>query len=538
MPDPGSDFDALAEEFYTVWFRFRPDLALAAGAPGYRCLLPAQDDDEVAALAGWLESLLLGLDEIELPALDPDRRLDYALMAGSARVEHRELQAFDWRRRDPLRFLPLGEIHRLTLEPSEGLRDWLAQLLARIPEHLRHAQGQLRAAAGSLAPVLVRTGAREAENGRCYLRELIRGPWLRGCCRGLNELESLAELACDALADFRGLLLSELLPGATGPLGCGEGHLTLRLTELHFLDWAPSAMERALTRALDRVDEEVRRSPADDLTRSDPDARESGQAPMPGDGPDCQVLCESLRREIQASELVTLPPEPLRLGVRPPCPGLDRLGHYYLAQGPVGGTLYLPPRGSDEAALDPESLRELCLAAGWGGDHLFAFGNRHRAWLMPRRLANGSSLTTGWHLYLDRRLSAAPGSAPQRRLHALKRQRHQLLLARLDLDLHRGTIDAPQALARLAEEGLEGPVAEARLVQMARNPGDSLAGALGWLLLEAARECQEADQANVFSPRSFHDRLVSQGAVPLPLVLRSAFGEPLWQAAQARVLAD
>lgn len=537
MPDAASELDALAEEFYPIWFRYRPDLALAAGVSGYACRLPAQDDDDLGAIAAWLESLLLGLDEIDQRALDPDRRLDYALMAGAARLEHRELRHFDWRRRDPLRFLPLAEIHRLTLGHSEGLRDWLAQLLVRIPEHLRHAQGQLRAAAGSLAPTLVRVAAREAEEGRRYLRELIRGPWLRGCCHGLNDLESLAELACDALADFRGLLLSELLPGATGPLGCGEEHLTLRLTELHFLDCEPLAMERALTRVLERVEAEVRRSSADHLARSDPDARgPDQQVPLLGDGSDCQALCESLRREIQASGLVTLPQEPLRLGVRPPCPGLARLGLHYLAQGSAGGTLFLPPRGSPEAALDPESLRELCLAAGWGGGHLLAFANRYRAGLMPRRLANGSSLTTGWHLYLDRLLSGAPGSPPQRRLPALMRQRHRLLLARLDLDLHRGTINAPQALARLADEGLDGPVAEARLAQMARNPGDALAGALGWLLLEAARECQEADQADAFSPCSFHDRLVSQGAVPLPLVLRSVFGEDLWVRAWGRVL--
>jgi uncharacterized protein (DUF885 family) len=191
---------------------------------------------------------------------------------------------------------------------------------------------------------------------------------------------------------------------------------------------------------------------------------------------------------------------------------------------------------SGGAALDRESLRDLCLAAGWGGDHLFAFADRRRTGLMPRRLANGQSLTRGWHLYLDRLLSDVPGSGPKPRVHALERQRRQLLLARLDLDLHRGTIDADQALARLADEGLDGPLAEARLAQIVRTPGDALAGALGWLLLEAARECQEAEGGGGFSPRHFHDQLVSQGGVPLPLVLRSVFGEPLRQAAQARVL--
>ncbi|MGE5154036.1 MAG: hypothetical protein ACM3ST_08475, partial [Bdellovibrio bacteriovorus] len=457
MPDPGSDFDALAEEFYAVWFRFRPDLALAAGAPGHRCLLPAQDDDELAALAGWLESLLLALDEIDLSGLDPDRRLDYALMAGAARVEHRELQAFDWRRRDPLRFLPLGEIHRLTLGSPEGLRDWLAQLLARIPEHLRHAQGQLRAAAPALAPVLVRAAVREAEEGRCYLRELIRGPWLGGRARDLPELEDLAELACDALADLRGLLVSELLPAAAGPLGCGEAHLLLRLMELHFLDTDAGSAAAALTRALDRVEDEIRRCP------TPVGARGSASVAEPAEGPDYQTLCDELRREIQASGLVTLPEMDLRLGIRPQCPGPGRSGVQYLAQGPGAGTLYLPPRGLGEPPWDADHLRDLCLSAGWGGDHLFAFGARRRSGSMPRRLANGRSLTLGWHLYLDRRLWGESGSGQGHALAALKRQRELLLLGQLDLDLHRGLIAADQALTRLADLGLDGAAAEARL---------------------------------------------------------------------------
>jgi hypothetical protein len=530
MPDPASEFDALAEEFYAVWFRYRPDRALTAGVPHHGCLLPAQADDDLAALAGWLESLLLGLDEIDQGVLDPDRRLDYALMVGAARVEHRELRAFDWRRRDPLRYLPLAEIHRLTLDPSEGRRDWLGRLLVRIPEHLRHAQGQLRPATESLAPILVRVAAREADDGRCYLRELIRGPWLRGRCQGLGELESLAELACDALADFRELLRSELLPRATGPLGCGEEHLLMRLAELHFLDADAKAVEAALARALAQVEDGIRRCPA-------PSRSVAAPGSVAVDGPGYQALCDRWWQEIQESGLVALPQAPLRLGIRPQCPGSGRFGVHYLAWGEGAGTLYLPPGGVGDAAVDRESLRDLCLSAGWGGEHLFAWTDRRRAGLMARRLANGRSLTLGWHLYLDRLLALRPGSHPDRRLAALQRQRERLLLAQLDLDLHRGLIESDQALDRLAGLGQEGPVAEARIARIARNPGDALAGALGLLLLEAARECREAEGGSGFSPRRFHDLLVSQGAVPLPLVLQSVFGEPLWRAARDQVFA-
>ncbi|MFY9973021.1 MAG: hypothetical protein WAK53_02095, partial [Chromatiaceae bacterium] len=445
MPDPASDFDALAEEFYAVWFRYRPDLALKVGVPGHGCPLPAQDDDEVDVLASWLESLLLGLDEVDCRALDPDRRLDYALMAGSARLEHRELWALDWRRRDPLRFLPLGEIHRLTLEPTEALGDWLARLLSQVPEYLRHAQGQLREAVGSLAPGLVRAAAREAEEGRCYLRDLVRGPWLRGRCQGLNELEPLAELACDALAGFRDLLVGEILPQATGSLGCGASHLALRLSELHFMQVDGARAEKALGLAVSRVDEAIRGCPARLQPKGPTDRAEGTQGPSSVGASEYQALCDGLRQEIQASGLVSLPRAPLHVDIRPRCPGRERFGISYLARAAGAGTLYLTPGGAGDAEGDGESLRNACLAAGWGGAHLIAFADPVRAGRMPRRLANAQSLTLAWHLYLDRALSMRPQADPGRRLACLERQRERLLLARLDLDLHRGLVDENEA---------------------------------------------------------------------------------------------
>ena len=538
MPDPASDFDALAEEFYAVWFRYRPDLALTVGVPGYGFLLPAQDDDEVDVLASWLESLLLGLDEVDCRALDPDRRLDYALMAGSARLEHRELRDLDWRRRDPLRFLPLGEIYRLTLEPTEALGDWLARLLSQVPEYLRHAQGQLREAVGSLAPGLVRAAAREAEEGRCYLRDLVRGPWLRGRCQGLNELESLAELACDALVGFRDLLVGEILPQATGSLGCGASHLALRLAELHFLQVDGARAGDALERAITGVEEAIRGCPPVSPSEAAPDRLEGVKAQPAVSASEYQSLCDGLRREIQTSGLVSLPREPLGVDIRPPCPGLERFVVSYRAWDTGAGTLYLTPGGPGDAAGYRESLRDACLAAGWGGAHLLAFAHRPRAGRMPRRLANAQSLSLGWHLYLDRAFSMRPEADPGRRIACLERQRERLFLARLDLDLHRGLVDENGALARLAAIGQAGPMADAQLADIARAPGDALAGALGWLLLEAAREEWGGCEGGAPSPRDFHNALLSQGTVPLPLVLGSVFGEDLWRRSYARVFRD
>jgi uncharacterized protein (DUF885 family) len=534
MPDSASEFDALGGEFYSVWFRYRPDLALTVGVQDHAYRLPAQDDDELEALGSWLESLLLGLDEVDCQALDADRRLDYALMCGSARLEHRELRDWDWRRRDPLRFLPFEEVHRLALDSTEGFGDWLARLLSQIPEYLRHAQGQLKAAAGSLAPTMVRAAVREAEEGRCYLRELIRGPGLRGYREERGDLESIAELACDALAQFREFLAVEVAPKAAGPLGCGARHLALRMAELHFLDVDEGGATTTLARALAGVEDAIQGYPGQPRSKAPSHAPEGREVAGAMDVSEYQARCDDTRARLELTGLVTLPEEPLHIAIRPRCPGMEQGDAFYVAQREGAGTLYLPLGGGIHAGRETQSSWSACLPWGWGGAHLMAFAGRAKAMRMPRRLANARSLTHAWDLYLHRQLSLRPGADQADRLSSLLRQRERLVYAQLDLDLHRGRVDVDGALARLAALGQDGSVADARLARISRAPGDALAGALGWLLLEAARTEQEIAEGESFSPRAFHDRLLSQGAVPLPLVLRSVFGEALWRSSYER----
>ena len=163
MSDEAAAFDALAEEFFSVWFRYHPDVAAAAGVRGYEHLLPAQTDDELAALGAWLETLVVALEEIDYWLLDADRRIDLRLMFGAARVEHQELLERDWRHRDPLRFLPVAEIYHLTLQPPSHVREVLAVLLGAVPDYLRLALSHLRSMAELVSPVLVDAAIEEAE---------------------------------------------------------------------------------------------------------------------------------------------------------------------------------------------------------------------------------------------------------------------------------------------------------------------------------------------------------------------------------------
>ena len=532
MPEAGAELDALADEFYEVWLRYRPDLAHAVGLRPTRGWLPPLDDDDLAALCGWLESAVLGLDEIDFDALDPDRRIDFELMLGAARAEHGELLDPDWRRRDPGRFLPVGEIYRLTLDPPEPLHGALAELLAAIPERLRHAQSILRDQSEHLAPIPVRTAAREADRGRCYLRDLVRAPWLQERCRGASELEPLAELARSALAGYRDFLLRDLAPRATGALGAGSERLCRRLRHLHFMDGDPQALGASIDRALRETELALESlSDPEDSTRP-PVALDSGGQASPSRA-ELLLLhrraCEAAVAEIESSGLVSLPGAPLRIAAVPACPWPGTREAVYLA-GDGAGTLFVPaslPSGERETLAQ---IRERCLAGGWGGRHLLAWSASGPARRLVRRVANGSSLSHAWVLYLSARLSALSGDGERLRV-SLSLQRERLRLGRLDLDLHGGRLDGEEALAQAGDLGLDPESAELAVARIALAPGDALAGALGLLLLREARS-----SAAGFDERAFNDRLLSQGAIPLPLAIGRGFGEALLQGAWASVL--
>ena len=533
-------FDTLAADFFSVWFRFHPDLAVEAGVTGFSRLLPTQDDDEQAALAGWLESLIVALEEIDFDALDQERQIDLELMFAAARVEHCELHQRDWRQRDPLRFLPTGEIYRLTLAPPQDLRGALVDLLSGIPQHLRLAQTRLAPAARLVAPELVAVAIDEAEKGRCYLRQLAHSPWLRKHTHGWSQIDSLADEACMSLAAFAEVLRQDVSPLAAGPLGCGVKHLRLLLRHRHFIDCDPMVGCGVLDRALEATEAHL-----DDL------CAELGIGPQEApqrldavavDGrtrlESYHVECERLRGTLMRAGLVTLPHAPLRISERPDCPRPHRFGADYLAawDDACSGTLFLASQDPG-AEVPPDALarvRGRCLSRTWGGAHLLTFAGGERARRLPRRLAGGSSLIRGWDLYLRERLGAGGGygASPEERLHGLLHRRALILTAQLDLALHTGQIGGAELRRRLAAD----QSADARLVGLAQAPGDALAGVLGWCMIREARRLLEQWQGSGFSERTFHDRLVGHGPIPVPLILRHELGADFWGEVRGAVL--
>mgnify|MGYP006993419668 FL=1 len=73
------------------------------------------------------------------------------------------------------------------------------------------------------------------------------------------------------------------------------------------------------------------------------------------------------------------------------------------------------------------------------------------------------------------------------------------------------------------------------VLELTRNPGDALAGVIGWRVLWKLRRQHEIREPSS-TLRAFHDRLLAGGPIALPLVAERAFGREAWDAALAELL--
>ncbi len=522
-------FDSLIEEFYPVWFRYHPEQALAAGVHGYERLLPAQDDDDAGAMAAWLESLIVALEELDFDRLDAERRLDLRLMFDEAQAEYEALLERDWRHHDPLRFLPRLEISQLACAAERGDGAGLANLIRSIPEYLRHASAQLLALAELLSPVLVTATAAAARDEAGYLGELAGGSWLRARFPQSGEIETLCDGAAEALRGFADLLQREVVPVARGPLGCGGRQWRFLSCKRHALQLHEGDLRSFLTREASAAEAELRRAAeACGVPATAEGVGEVLSADVPV-GEDARVrayrdACERYRAWAGRSGVVPLPEAPIRVQLLTACPAPPGWRIGYRADPQAGeGVIVLAQGSRGEGRV---RIRDDCLEHGSAGAHLLAFAGGAVGQRLPRRLSAKQTLAGGWGLYLRQRLIAEAQTSDAERLVFLWRRWRQLRLAELDLALHLDGLETERVAARLAELEPDQALRASLLVDLARHPTDRVAEVVGWGLIEGARSVY-MDSIDG-DPAAFHRRLFSAGALPVPLILDQVFGTEFW----------
>lgn len=544
---PKATFDALVAEYYRAWFRFHPETAVDLGVPGYAGLLRPYDDDDVGAQTAIQEKLLAGLDGIDLDTLDPDRRLDAQMLAAQAQIEHHDLLERDWRRRDPVPYLPINALHQLTVLPVDDFASAFESRVAQIPAYLRGARAHLQEMPELVPRVWLESALASAQQGVVYLRGLKQHPRVIHAFPHASHLHELLELATHALAEFEQFLQREVSPHASGDFACGREQFERILRLRHGLAIDADQLHAFGVRLFEQTQRELQSVVRELRADGDADALWAHICQMqvePG-----QLLGEyrtqmrAARAFLAEHDLVSLPaferldvvqtPVFLRHQIpfaayhSPPPNDPEQHGYYYVT---------LPTDAAARSEHNSLGLMHTCVHEAWPGHHLqFVTANLHpQAGSLPRLVNSSATLYEGWALYCEQ-LMQEQGflSQPEQRFILLRDRLWRALRVQLDVELQtRGLSIAAAADRMQCELGFPRALALADLVWYSRAPTVPMGYATGWALLCAARERLVPGQLSL---KAFHNQLLSVGSIGLPWVLSRQFGVGLYQSVETDV---
>lgn len=186
------------------------------------------------------------------------------------------------------------------------------------------------------------------------------------------------------------------------------------------------------------------------------------------------------------------------------------------------GTYLVTPK-ADLGAFPFADIRNTTVHEAYPGHHLQLAVARDAP--LARALSSAPEMSEGWALYCEALLgrhgyTAAPEEALVRSKDALWRACRVVL----DVGLHTQRVtfrDAVEMLRREAAMSIE--EAEAEVKRYTLSPAYNLSYLMGRLAFERLRAAREAADAR-FSERTFHDAVLKQGTLPMPLLARAAFG--------------
>lgn len=544
-------FDDLVRTYFHAWFRYHPEAAVDAGVPGYAHLLTPCAEEEKGALICLNDELRVALEDFDVGKLDLDRRVDHEILAGASQLENQYLLDIEPRQPDPQRWLPVNAIYQLTIRQVENFDEAMMARLAAIPTHLNAAQLRLSAQAREIPLLWVQSAATSARGGAGFVRALVAHPKIVVSANRAVLTKHL-EQAAVALLHFADFLERGVATEAEGSFACGEEYFVCLLRQRHFLDVGVETLLAFGQRLAERTQRELVTACEEvfghrDVTR----AVRTIQLRHPRAERLLAVYAETLhaaRDFVAAHALVTLPaPERIEVVDTPmflrhqipfaaycePAPNEpSQIGYYYVT----------PPADEEQLAEHDEiGLMHTCVHEAYPGHHLhFVTANRHAAArTLPRLLNPSATCYEGWALYCEQ-LMVEQGflSRPESRILLLRDRLWRALRIGIDIELHARGLTLEAAADRLVG-ALDFPRAQAiaDITWYTQSPTAPLGYATGWALINALRDRVRSAEPQT-SLQSFHDRLLSAGAIAAPLAMRRVFGAPTWREVERTVFGE
>lgn len=538
-----SNLSQVIDTYYRAWFRFYPEVAVDLGVEGYSELLRPYGADERGALISLHEQLLSALDEFDETELNEEQKMDMALMRGRVMLDMKDMDECDWRLRDPGRYLPVHAIYQLTVRSVADPKAALTCRLQAIPDYLRGARSQLMQEPEQIPAIWLESAITEAKQGAQYFRSLEQHPEL-----SRYGIAQLLEAAAHALEDYGRFLEDDIAPHAKGSFARGLDYYNMLLSHRHYLDIDADTLytfgEQLFEKTLAELREVTRKLRGDEDIAAMTASLQSqplGNTDLIGS---YREAMEAAKKFVIDKQLVSIPErEQLKVVETPvflrhvipfaayldPAPNdPEQIGHYYVT----------PSAQNEVGEHNSISLMHTCVHEAWPGHHLqFVTANLNdTSNTLPRLINASATLYEGWALYCEQ-LMHEEGflDKPESAFVLLKDRLWRALRIMIDVEIQTRGLGVEQAAEKMQSLlGFSRSEAMAELSWYAQAPGVPMGYATGWALINAIRERLQTVNGE-FDLTDFHDKLLSAGSIALPFMIRSRFGQPLWESVQKQV---
>jgi uncharacterized protein (DUF885 family) len=483
----GDQLRRLADEYVDDLARRHPDAATELGDHRFDELLPDMSEAALADERRVLDGFAASLTDLDGPALEPELRVDAALMAGDVArrlFEIEELREHTW---NPLLANPGSAMYLLLARDYAPLPERLHSLagrLARVPDALAAARSSL----GRMPKVHLETAITQFDGTIALVTEAAADA--AGADAAVAEVDQARPAALDALATHRDWLagrlaeLSDAESREAGRAGGSDGFADPRLgpelfsRKLSLTLQAAADADAILARAeadLERVTEEITRVAAG-LGGTPREVLDRLGAAAPDESTILAFCAQALAAQtafVRRHDLVTVYDDPVELI---DMPEINRgvAVAYCDPPGPLEPTplptfIAVSPTPSDWSAdrvasfyreYNRHMVHNLMVHEAMPGHYLqLAHARRFTGSTRVRAALWSGSFVEGWAVYAEELMAdhgyPGEGDAAAVRMQQLKMQLRMVINAILDARVHAHGMTEAQALALMTERGFQ-----------------------------------------------------------------------------------
>ena len=530
----------------TLW-EFHPVSATASGCHDYDSLLGRYSPGDVKRTTRQLREHLESCEQLQPDWLTTDEQIDRELLLSNIRMELFRLEQVSAWQRHPQFYAD---------ECVQGVYYLLLREFAPLEERARLATRRMRQVPRVMGEALRNVRNPPATYAASAIGELSSGEeFFAQVARDLGEqfpdlkpeLDRSSKGAIKAMKGYRERL-QKLLPGLADDFAMGKANYDYMLKTDQFFDFDSDSLLRIGELALHWSDSLIQRRTAakarfDSLN---PAPAEEYVAPPAGFGPADFLAYEDAEavtmRAWTTREFATVPDEVgdilaretpgfLRgiipgLAMEPPAP-LDSVQTSYMYLGVLPDPFDSSAREQYWNTARSHGGRGGLVHEGFPGHHLqLSIANRHPS--LIRQMQGNTTFIEGWALYCEQAVTEQ-GLYPDDRFVSLRwlwGVRFRAARVVLDVKLHKGQMTYDEAVRFMCDHfGDNEPYFRSEVRRYCLQPTQPMSYLVGKTQIMALRREFEELQGDDFSLRDFHDRLLSEGSIPVSLIRRKLLSD-------------